>query len=297
MIARAARLACAYVTLACAALLCTPARLRAQVDPRGNIRTLTTAHFRVHYPVALDSIARRAAFLAEGAWTGLSRELVAPRAPVDMLIEDNVDLSNGFAGVFPVNRITIYAVPPVDVPELRFHDDWLRLVITHELTHVFHLDRARGLWSLGRAVFGRNQALFPNISMPSWVTEGIAVHYESKLTGSGRIVSTESRQVARAAARAGDLRGPDAWSAATTQFPGGQIPYAWGSQLIDREASRSDSAMRKFIDYTAYFPIPYLLNRAAKRGFGETFSRGFDAYRDSLRTNVAVRKLDRKSVV
>jgi hypothetical protein len=272
-------LLCTLVLCACTGIA---SPLTAQVNPRGATRTISTSHFRVHYPVRLDSIARRAAFLAEGAWSELAGELVAPAAPVELLLQDNVDLSNGFATTFPTNRITIYVVPPVSLAALRFHDDWLRLVITHELTHIFHLDRARGLWRVGRTIFGRNQAFFPNALMPSWVTEGIAVHYESKFTGSGRIIGTESRAVARAAARAGNVPGPGAWSAATTRYPEGQIPYDWGSMLMNREAERSDSAMRKFIDYTAYFPVPFLLNRAAKRGFGETFSTAFDAMRDSL---------------
>lgn len=255
----------------------------AQVDPRGKIRTIITQHFRIHYPVALDSIARRSAVLAEGAWTNLSKELVPPGAPVDLLIQDNVDLSNGFAQVTPSNRITIYALPPVALAELRFHDDWLRLVITHELTHIFHIDRARGLWRVGRYIFGRNDALFPNSLLPSWVKEGIAVHYETQLTGSGRIASTESRTVATAAAESPHIFGPDAWSSATTRYPRGQTPYAWGSILMHREATQGgDSSMRKFVEQTAYFPIPFMLNRSAKKSFGKTFYGSFASYRDSL---------------
>jgi|GEM_PF-235392 len=254
-----------------------------QVDPRGKIRTLRTTHFRVHYPVALDSLARRAAYLAEEAWNGLARELATPTVPIELLVQDNVDLSNGFAQTTPSNRITIYATPPVALAELRFHDDWLRLVITHELAHIFHIDRARGLWRVGRSILGRNDALFPNGLLPSWVKEGLAVHYESKLTGSGRIVSTESRTVAWAAAHARDMQGPDAWSSRTTRFPGGQTPYAWGSLLMHRQAEMGgDSSMRKFVDQTATFPIPFLLNRSAKKAFGTSFSDRFDTFRDSL---------------
>src|SRR5438045_8455260 len=31
-------------------------------------------------------------------------------------------------------------------PALQTYDSWQRLVIVHELTHVFHLDRSRGIW-------------------------------------------------------------------------------------------------------------------------------------------------------
>ena len=124
--------------------------------PAWEIRTLRTAHFRVHYPVALDSIARRAAYLAENAWTGLAKELATPAVPIDLLVQDNVDLSNGFAQTVPSNRITIYATPPVALAELRFHDDWMRLVITHELgAHFSYRSRARVV--AGRAYDFRSQ--------------------------------------------------------------------------------------------------------------------------------------------
>lgn len=255
----------------------------AQVDPRGKTRTLRTAHFRVHYPVALDSLARRSAYLAEQAYGELARELATPAGPIDLLVQDNLDLSNGFAQTVPSNRITIYSTPPVALAELRYHDDWLRLVITHELAHIFHIDRARGLWRLGRWVFGRNELFFPNASLPSWVKEGLAVHYESKLTGGGRLVSTESRTVAGAAAHANQIPGPDAWSAQTSRYPVGETRYAWGMQLMHRQATLGgDSSMRKFVDQTATFPIPFLLNRSAKLTFGKSFNGRFAELRDSL---------------
>ena len=262
---------------------------RAQgVDPRGGVRTLPTTHFRVHFRTAHESQARQLATYAEQAWTALSRELVTPAFPIDLLLADNVDDSNGYAQVFPSNRIVVYAVPPIGIPELRFHDDWLRLVVTHELAHIFHLDRAAGYWRVGRWIFGRNALLFPNALLPSWVKEGLAVHYESQVTGSGRNVSTESRTVARAAARADAVPSIDRWSAATSQFPRGQTPYAWGSLLMHRAALvGGDSGMRRFVEYTAGWRIPFLLDRASRKGFGASFSSQFGAMRDSLKGVVA----------
>src|SRR5688572_32757723 len=45
---------------------------------------------------------------------------------------------------------------------LRFTDDFLQLVITHELVHLFHLDRVGGVWALLQRVFGRAPMLFVN---------------------------------------------------------------------------------------------------------------------------------------
>ncbi|HSC97657.1 MAG TPA: hypothetical protein VLI21_02045, partial [Casimicrobiaceae bacterium] len=260
-----------------------PAGLDAQVDPRGNVRTIKTEHFRIHARAEHEAVARKSAAIAERAYTQLSRELAKPDGPIDVLISDNVDYSNGFARVFPTNRIVIYAVPSVASTELRFQDDWLTLVITHELAHIFHIDRAGGLWKAGRYVFGRMPALFPNDLTPSWVKEGLAVHYESLLTGSGRLVSPESRTVARTAARDGALPPMHRWSRATTTFPEGQMAYAYGMLAMDGAARLGgDSSMRRYVDATGSYLIPFLLDRNSRKGFGMKFSQQFVLMRDSL---------------
>ena len=145
-------------------------------DPRLTWRTIATPHFRVHFPDGLEEQGRRAAANAERAWTQLAEELAPPRGTIDLVVADNVDFSQGYATTFPSNRIVVFAQPPIDDPALRFYDDWSQLVITHELTHVFHLDRVRGGWRALQYVLGRNPVLFPNAYGPSWLSEGLAVH-------------------------------------------------------------------------------------------------------------------------
>ncbi|HEX6576521.1 MAG TPA: hypothetical protein VF042_16250, partial [Gemmatimonadaceae bacterium] len=127
----------------------------AQLPPNDHWRTIATQHFYIHFPRGLEEQGKRGAVDAERAFAELSTELKAPKGKIDLVISDNVDYVNGYATPYPSNRIVVYAHPPVDAPELRNYDDWLRLVITHELTHVFHLDRADGVWRLGRSIFGR----------------------------------------------------------------------------------------------------------------------------------------------
>ncbi|MCC6245004.1 MAG: PD40 domain-containing protein [Gemmatimonadaceae bacterium] len=268
-------------------VLCA-ASAEAQVDPRGRLRTIHTPHLRVHVAAHEEALGRRAAAIGERAYAQLARELATPAGPIDMVIADNVDFSNGFAQVFPTNRVVIYAVPPVGSTELRFHDDWLTLVITHELAHIFHIDRARGMWRAGRWLFGRNPLFFPNAFTPSWVKEGLAVHYESSLTGSGRLVSTESRTVARTAARDDVLPPIGRWSLATSRFPLGQTAYGYGALLMDQSArAGGDSSMRRYVDEIAEFPIPMLLGRASSAAFGVAFTAQYARMRDSLQRAAA----------
>ncbi len=277
------RVRTAIIAAACSwACLGGPRKAFAQVDPRGPVRTIATSHFRVHFradsgPVS-EALGQRAAAVAEWAYAKLARELTPPAGPIDLLLADNVDYSNGFAQVFPTNRVVVYAVPPISAPELRFHDDWLQLVITHELAHIFHLDRARGIWALGRHVLGRNPLLFPNSNTPSWVKEGLAQYYESKLTGSGRMFAAEAQLPARAAALAKALPPISRWSLATSRFPRGTTSYAYGALTMARSATiGGDSSMRRFVDATASFPIPFLLNRGSSLAFGASFSRVSEA--------------------
>lgn len=273
-----AAFACAVLSVALTAHVA-----EAQVDPRGALRTIHTPHLRVHVAAHQEALGRRAAAIGERAYAQLARELATPAGPIDMVIADNVDFSNGFAQVFPTNRVVIYAVPPVGSTELRFHDDWLTLVITHELAHIFHIDRARGLWRAGRWVFGRNPLFFPNAFTPSWVKEGLAVHYESSLTGSGRLVSTESRTVVRTAARDDVLPPIGRWSLATTRFPLGQTAYGYGALLIDQAVrTGGDSSLRRFVDEIAEFPIPLLLGRASSQAFGVGFAAQYARMKDSV---------------
>jgi len=161
--------------------------LAAQTDPSGSWRTWHTTHFRVHAQARNASLAQKAAVEAERAYALLARELTPPRGTIDLALHDNVDFSNGFTTVFPSSRIAIFLTPPAGDPILGPYDDWLRMVITHELTHVFHLDRTRGLWRVVQRVLGRAPGSFPNSYQPSWVSEGLATYYETRLTTSGRL--------------------------------------------------------------------------------------------------------------
>ncbi|HET7459530.1 MAG TPA: hypothetical protein VFJ74_17900 [Gemmatimonadaceae bacterium] len=270
------------VAAALVALAAAPS-LRAQVAPDEQWRTIRTAHFAVHFTPPLEEAARRTAANAERAYAELSRELVPPRGVVDVVVADNVDFTNGYATVFPSNRIVVYAHPPVDVQALRYYDDWSSLVITHELTHIFHLDRSRGWWAAAQRVFGRNPVLFPNLYEPSWITEGLAVYYESHLTGYGRIAGSEHRMIARAAALGDAVPRLDQLSLGTPRFPQGDVAYGYGSLIMSYLArTRGPESMRRFVERTAVTPLPFFLDRAARNSFGVSFSQAWRQWRDSL---------------
>jgi len=260
----------------------------AQPAPAERWRTIETPHFRIHFNPPLEDFARRSATAAERAFDLLSRELVAPRGKVDLVIADNADYANGYATPFPSNRVVIFAHPPVEDVALRNYEDWSSLVITHELTHIFHLDRAAGIWRLGRTLFGRHPALFPNALQPAWVTEGLAVYFESRITGAGRLEGSEHYMLARAAAESGRFPRLGEISRATSRFPAGETVYAYGGFIFDYIArTRGERAIRDYIELSSRRLFPLTLNGKAQRAFGVTFERAFKEWQNSLTRAIA----------
>jgi hypothetical protein len=259
----------------------------AQPAPYHRYRTLQTRHFLVHVPVGLEREGRVAGAAAEHAYEQLAKELAEPRGPIDLVVTDDADYSNGYSTTIPNNRIVVFATPPVDATSLRLNEDWLGIVITHELTHIFHLDRVRGVWSIAQHLFGRAPALFPNQYGPSWLTEGLAVYYESRLTAGGRLKDAESRMLARAAALEHRLPQLNALSLGSPIFPGGTGAYGYGALFVDYlSRTRGDSTIRRFVDVQSASLIPYQMNRDAERAFGISFQSAFDAFRDSVQRSV-----------
>jgi hypothetical protein len=252
-------------TVALVALFLLAGQAEAQIDPSGPWRTLHTAHFRVHFRPAYRAVAVMEAREAERSYGLLASELHPPRQVVDLTLADDLDAANGATLVVPSNRIYLFLPPPATDPGLQRYDSWLRLVTTHELTHVFHLDRTRGLWSGLQAVFGRVPGLFPNDYQPSWVIEGLAVYYESKFTSGGRVKGSLHTQVLAADRAAAASRSP--WDAVFyTRWADGLVPYAYGSRFFQHLVEAvGDSAVPHFVEATAAQLIPYRVGRQIAR--------------------------------
>ena len=249
-----------------AAALARPAA--AQTDPSGHWRTWHTAHFRIHARVEDSLAARHAARQAEQAYALLARELVPPRGTVDLVLYDNADFSNGFTSVFPSPRIAVYLTPPAGDPQLGDYDDWLRVVITHELTHAFDLDRTRGIWRLAQDIVGRAPGSFPNEWQPSWVKEGLAEYFESRLTGGGRLRGGMQDELLAAAAP-GHWPAPGDATLLSPKWPAGYLPYAWGDRFFAWEAgARGDSVIPRFVESGATQLWPFATSRALAHAGG-----------------------------
>lgn len=271
------------------AAVLAPAAARAQVPSDARWRTIDTPHFRVSFTEGMEPLARRAGARAEEAYAALADGLVRPpRGRIDLLVADNVDYSNGFATPFPRNRVVVFAHPPIDDPSLAFYDDWMQLVITHELVHVFHLDYARGLPRVPRHVFGRLVLGFPGTTTPDWVKEGLATYLESRLTRAGRVRGTMHEMQLRTAVLEGRFFSIDRASGDPVSWPGGNTSYVYGSMFLQYLSDRhGEAAAGEFVRRYGGYVIPFLNDHAAKQAYGVPFTRAWREWRTSLEARYA----------
>ncbi len=258
-----------------------------QIPPDETWLQVESEHFVITYPERLARLAPRVAASAERARALLAERFVDPPGePIQIALSDHADYSNGYASALPYNRIVVFARPPIEGESISHFDDWLDLVLVHEIVHAFHLEMTGTAGSILRAVFGRLPAawpIFPSHSLPVWALEGIAVHYESKLTNAGRQRGSWHRMVLRAAALEGALSSLDQLSGDSPVWPAGHRPYVYGGAFFDYLAEQhGEEAVGEFARSAAGLWVPYRWNKAAKDAFGISFSEGWRQWRLQL---------------
>jgi hypothetical protein len=276
--------------LAIAALLLC-ARVAWAGDPDLTWRTVETDHFVIHYYAPLDDVARRVGVVAERAHRTLSPALDhLPDVKTIIVILDNTDSANGFAGVLPRNAIQLYATGPTGFNELDTHDDWLYGLVAHEYTHILHLDTMDGLPNIYNGIFGKTWA--PNQIMPRWIIEGIAVYEESKRSGGGRNRGTRFDQYIRIARHEKkDLR-LDEVSGQPRQYPRGNAIYVYGSHFLRYVFDRfGDDALRQMAHTSGSFPAPFATNRQIAKVVGKPFTELFDDWKAYLRDHYGMQEM------
>lgn len=149
----------------------------------GQLRTIHTDHFQITFVPGTERTARRVAEVAEEMFPPMAAAFhyYDDYAPIHILVRDDSDYGNGSASDY-TNQVNIWA-SNVDW-EIRGEHDWIRNVLTHEITHVMTLDKARKKWPFRFALlqvsrFDANPDIsfdFPlyYLNTPKWWVEGIA---------------------------------------------------------------------------------------------------------------------------
>jgi dipeptidyl aminopeptidase/acylaminoacyl peptidase len=270
------------------ATISASAALEAASYPPGyRFRTVSNERISVHFHDPLEPQAREAASIAREILAGHERRYGQNVGRLELVLVDVDDQPNGYATPLPFPIVNVRAVAPEGTDGFGNHEGWLRLVLAHELAHSVHLEEARGLWAVGRRLFGRAPFLFPNTFAMSWMIEGLATYEETELTAFGRGRNPDSRMVLRMAALDGRFPKEDQAIYALDAWPGGQTAYLFGEALLRRvsEHSGRDALPRLAHQHAGQFP-PWLDGRTLRKvtgtglhaqwsGFAEAATREF----------------------
>ena len=213
-------------------------------DPAFRYRTITTAHFSIHFHQGEDRTARRLASIAEDVWRTLPRPLGA-MPPTRVVLADQTEIANGFATPVPYNTVMVTAV-------------WRRLRVHRQDRRLVAWPRSRmnsptSSTSIGRRA-GRVRFVClagrPSPSQP--VPSGVADRGPRHLSGERRDrrapacgrLSGGRRPAARRSIRS---VGPREWRADRLAGRAGSLPMASASTLfVERYgAESSDDSPRR----------------------------------------------------
>jgi hypothetical protein len=270
----------ALLTALLAVLLVT--RPASAGDPYLEWYTVHTPHFRVHYHGGLGQLAQRTATLAEAIRERLRVPLgTAPSEVTEILLHDVSDSANGSATALPYDTIDAFVTAPEDMSVLGDYDDWMVELVSHEQTHIFHLDNISGIPAILNSILGKTYA--PNQVQPRWILEGLAVMLESRLTSGGRLRSSLFDMYLRADLLEDNFVPLDQMSHSVRRWPNGDIWYLYGSKFDAWIAENygPDVFAAVAADYGEN-PIPWGINRSIRRATGRTYPELYEAWKKDL---------------
>ncbi|MBI5562856.1 MAG: PD40 domain-containing protein [Deltaproteobacteria bacterium] len=251
----------------------------ANYDTSFKFSTIETEHFSIHFHQGLDDIAQRTARIAEDAHARLSVEFNwSPLEKTQIIIADDSDFANGAAGVLPYNVIYVQPSPPGLDTAIGEYEDWLSILIIHEYTHILTMDAGRGYSRLARKVFGKPlpgggalsllafiSAAPPNVFLPRWWLEGVAVWSETENTNAGRGRSAYYEMISRMAVVENNLPPVDRIGGEAPDWPDGHSPYIFGMRLQKYIADKYGPDALGMLSMGHAGRYPYLLNGVAER--------------------------------
>jgi hypothetical protein len=264
----------------------------AKFDPVFTWTTLETQHFFIHFHQGEEEIAKHAAVIAEDVHDRLvPRVKWEPNGRTHIVLVDAEDTTNGFTTPFPYKHITLYLTPPLGAPGFgtTAYEDWMRMLITHEYTHILHLDMVHGATDALQYVLGR--LYFPNLFEPVWMTEGLATYEETEQTSGGRGRSPGSEMVIRMAVLEDKFPRLSQASVFPVFWPSGQVPYLFGEGFTRFIAERygREKLADIYVNYSK-FGIPWFVDVNGRWTLGQWYSDLWDEWQQELKTRYETKR-------
>jgi hypothetical protein len=219
-------------------------------------KTIKTAHYKIHYPANpkgdFEPFAKEVASKIEGVHATVAKHVgFEAKGPINVVIRDPLMAANGM--VMPNLKkpvMILWKTPPEKDSAIGHYDNWVELLLTHEITHLNHLLRPKNGSKSGWFVedFFKSPTGPISLKAPRMITEGYATLIEGRITGSGRPHSAYRAAVIRQWALQGLLPAYDVVSYGEG-FRGGSMAYLVGSaylEWLEKQYPEEPDILQKF---------------------------------------------------
>lgn len=239
-------------------------------------KTLRSPHFDIIVNAEQQELGRFYAGKLERAYSLLKPLFTDVPERVTVVIADKTDLTNGYASPLPYRHMFFFPVLPGPQETIGETGDWALELAIHELTHILTFEAVSGVMEPLQNVFGT--ILSPNILLPLWWKEGVAVQTETQLSHGGRLRAVFQDGVLRSLA---DEGGFSRYDIATINeripfWTDGMTAYLFGSVFWSEAVAEKGPEVMDRLHQHHGGRVPYLLDGPATEHLGtpyETFYR------------------------
>lgn len=264
-----------------------------------NWKIIKTQHFDVIYTAKQQDLGLYYANVAERAYENLATVFInRPDNRIVIVVNDTTDISNGYATLIPYAHIMAFSVQVGKQDSLSEAGDWGRELITHEMTHIMQLEPASGMYKFIRPILGTIVA--PNILMPLWWKEGMAVEMETQFSPQGRARSSYQDASIRAFVLDKKLFEhtlPRA-NEVLPSWPYGSRPYLfgslfWGSLIRDTSTNAANQIANRQGERVPYF-VEEPMRELTQKTYEEQYNKALTEAEENA--NVQLTKLQEQTL-
>lgn len=285
------------MSLVCAALLFSSmASAQLEVPPHLQFKKIRTPHFDIIFNAERQDLGQLYAQKLEKAYRDLSPYFSAKPETTVVIINDKTDVTNGYATRVPYPHIMAYPVLPGPQDSLADTGDWAYELLAHEYTHVLNFEPATGVMTVVRSIFGTIAA--PNLLLPRWWKEGLAVEMETRLGNHGRLRSVYQDATLRALVDSNRLF--DYSLAEANEFipswPEGSRPYLFGSLMWSQIVSEKGPKIIDDLNLHHSRRVPFFVEEPARVHLGKTYVAQYEEALEAVQEKVQEQLVHLKKV-
>lgn len=276
-------------------MLLFPCLLWAQVDPDINWKVRVLDNYNLIYDAKHQDVADFYAQVLLENHQLYAKTFQNLPDKLTVVINDNTDLTNGYAKPIPYQLMMLFPVLPGPMESISEYGNWTRELLLHEYTHTMSFEARYNLakplyYALGTIVT-------PNILLPRWWLEGVAVDSETRYSNFGRLRSKYMDAQIRAFFLENQLYRFPIYEINETNlhtYPQGSRPYIFGSLLMSKATEYGKENQNVVSDLITRYGgrVPYFINAPivdlTKKSYAKLYEETLDSVKSKIENQLQV---------